>query len=216
MTEHVLVIPRTELEKQNVGTSGIYPFDLNLINEMSHGFLSRDLIDDKSDYSVSIGKLLPQLVAYLQIVDSNGRILTYQRKGKEEGLLGKTSIGIGGHISIDDSIRYDQNEERIYLESDFKKIMMESILRELEEEIGLFLQGTITPEMFTRIISTDVDKTAQVHVGLTLDLVIDDVADLEYDPAELNNVRWLTREELKSELGTTNFEPWTAALISEM
>ena len=110
--EFVLVIPRTELEAQGIDFSGIQKIDLEKFNPENFGFLPRALIDNKSDTSIEIGKLLPQVLPYFIIKDKDGRVLSYNRQGKEAGLLGKNSIGVGGHIDLTDSL-IQQNEVNI-------------------------------------------------------------------------------------------------------
>ena len=199
-TEYVLAIPRTELTKQNVGTNGIYDFNLNAVQQDLIAFLPRDLVDNKSDTSIEIGKLLPQILGYFQITDSDGRILTYRRKGKEKGLLGKYSIGVGGHVDINDSYNVGMN---------LRNLVEFGSERELGEEINL-TEFIFNP---TKIISTYVDPTSTVHVGLPQEIHIDEKGELEYSDDEFPGVEWYTKEELKELSKTVEFETWSQLLI---
>ena len=105
MKELVLAIHWTELRKQDARPEGLCGFELDKVDQQAYALLPRHIVDDKKellDCNLALGKIFPQILGYFQITDQEGRILTYQRKGKEKGLLGKWSIGVGGHVSHDD------------------------------------------------------------------------------------------------------------------
>lgn len=216
MSEYVLAIPRTELTKQGVGTDGIYPFDICKVDPHAFAFLPRHVVDDKSVTSIEIGKLLPQILGYFQVTDTEGRILTYRRKGKEKGLLGKYSIGIGGHVDLTDYVMgyKDQNDQlSIGLLDSIVGIIENGAKRELSEEITLDLFGEL---VFDKMISSYADPTSIVHVALIKELVVNDVSSLNYSEEEFNAVQWLTKQELKElheHSGDVEFETWSKLII---
>ncbi len=219
--ELVLVVDRHELIKQGVGTDGIYPFNLNGIDPKAFGYLARDFADNKSPTSIAIGKLLPQILGYFQITNSEGRILTYRRKGKEKGLLGKLSIGVGGHVDLLDGItllttsHYDSGKGISTHTYPFPLATIGQVIRngaerELLEEIGLKhylanpVEGTDGKPGYMdwgygydRILSSFADPTSSVHVGLPREVIVEDISQLKYDETEFNAVEWLTKDELK-------------------
>lgn len=235
--EMVMVVDRHELSKQGVGTNGIYPFSLNAVSPSAFGYLARGFADNKSPTSIEIGKVLPQILGYFQITDKEGRILTYRRKGKEEGLLGKYSIGVGGHVDLTDGLWMGSSVEfvnrtaiatttQISTLGSIGEIVCRGARRELEEEIGVrtdLLPSSAEPDydsVFDVIISTFADPTSTVHVGLPRQIMIDDVDSLKYDESEFNEVEWLTKDELKAlkeklrQSGSgLEFETWSALLI---
>lgn len=217
MTELVLAVNRNELDKQDVGNKGIYPFDLTKLDQQNYALLPRAYADNKSDNAVELGVHFPQILGYFQIVNPDGRILAYQRKGKEKGLLGKWSIGVGGHVSQEDL--YDVDE---YYPS-ITDLIYVGATRELQEELGIdinWVEELGTVESFTEavnsIIATFADKTSVVHVGLPLRVELPEhlYDAIKLDPAEFLNYQWLTPQELK--LGDREWETWSELLIKEM
>lgn len=245
MSEYVLAIPRTELTKQKVGTDGIYPFDLDEVDSQAYALLPRHTADGKdpetrkaTEESVAIGKLLPQILGYFQITDEQGRILTYRRKGKEQGLLGKHSIGVGGHVDMQDvnyiyattSYDHDKNEVNtnvgIHRRDNISTIISTGAARELKEEIGVDIHPATFS--FDRIIASYADTTSVVHVGLPATIIVHDelqdgvigfasplVRDLVFSPDEYPGVAWYTKEELKALALEVEFETWSQLLIDQ-
>ena len=207
-TEHVVVLSTTELEKQSIyPTDKLQTINIDTLDQYSYGFLPRHLIDNKSAESVAVGKLYTQVLPYNLLIDSNtGRVLVYQRKGKEEGLLGKWSLGIGGHLSLED------------MSEDFSSTVNLSALitnganREFVEETGLIVD--ILAEDYTRCILSYRDKTSQVHLGLVSFIEVDDLSELELDPSEFNNIAWLSIPELKQ--ASLEWEAWSDIIVKSL
>ena len=228
MTEYVLAVHRDQFSLQNVGVSGIYKVDLNKIGQMDYSFLPRHIASNKSPQSIMLGSVYPQICGYYQIKNEEGKILTYQRKGKEAGLLGKWSIGIGGHIDIDDYA--DLKKTKLANESvHLNELIAHSSIRELEEELGVELvskneDGSTEhhfewtkdlTQHFDSVLSLSVDATNIVHLGLPAELEIDtSKLSINPNPDELINLQWLSKEELKN--SDREFEAWSKALISRM
>lgn len=215
MTELVAAINRDELPE---ATSGVYPFDLTEIDPENYALLPRNFADNKSVEAVALGAMFPQILGYFQVYNTEGKILAYQRKGKEKGLFGKWSIGVGGHVSQDDLAEvYDATGDSYV---PLPALIYAGALREVEEELGVpfehfeVLNGVDDfIEAANRIIISNADVTSSVHVGLPLDLhlIIDD---LKLDPAEFCNYAWLNPEDLKS--GDREWETWSKLLIESM
>lgn len=222
MTEYVLAIHREELTKQEVGTHGLYPVDLSKIDTTAFAWLPRHVADAKdpntgktSAKAVALGEHLPQILGYFQITDEEGRILTYYRKGKEKGLTGKRSIGVGGHVDIEDSIRYNE-DGGAYLLNNIGELICRGANRELCEEIGLVVH--LDPSRFTQVISSYVDPTSAVHVGLavTIEISLEGRQKLVLAEDEFLKPAWLTPEELvRDMIDGTEYETWSNILIQQ-
>lgn len=217
MSELVLAVNRQQLTKQGVSIKGIYPIDLTLLDQKEYALLPRESSDNKSIHAITLGMVFPQILGYFQVIRPDGRILCYQRKGKEKGLLGKWSLGVGGHVSQEDLLDAMDEDEDIY--PDLLTIIQLGAQRELEEELGLDILSVLNNnigENFKRIISIDIDPTSSVHVGLPVDLHITEsqLDNLKLDPSEFLNYQWLTLEEIKH--GTHDWEPWSKLLIETM
>jgi len=109
MSELVLAINRQQLHKQGIHDSGLCNFDLSNIDGLDYAMLPRDFADNKSDPALVLGNMFGQILGYVVVMDEQGRVLAYQRKGKEKGLLGKWSIGVGGHINHEDLYELHQS-----------------------------------------------------------------------------------------------------------
>lgn len=219
MTELVLAVRREVLTEAAVGTSGIYPIDLWEVEQKHYAFLPRSHADDKSENALSLGFLFPQILGYVQVVNLEGHILAYQRKGKEEGLFGKWSIGVGGHINQDDLSEVAGDTGESY--PDLAELVFNGTVRELTEELGIDLGWSEFDDIdsvigkFDKIISTLADPTSSVHVGLTARLVVDqDTPPLKLEPSEFNNWKWVTEDYLKENVA--EFETWSQMLIQEL
>lgn len=168
-----------------------------------------------------------QLLPYITFVsDSEGssdgcnKILTYQRgKGGDESRLhSKYSVGVGGHV--EDSV----GEETTLLD-----VLVETALREMEEEIHVSLNqieaGSSVEEMteifredfynLTRMIYCNNDE-GSVHLGLSIVLFIPEHF-LDKMVGE-NNV--ITNLQLvpatKEAFSAFNLEPWTVAVLDTL
>lgn len=200
--ELVLTVPRLALTSQGIGADGIYPFQLGLLNHIKPEFHDRNLIDNKTDEMVEFGLKNPQLISYFVLRDCHEKIFAYRRKGKEKGLFGKWSIGVGGHIDKADMIH----------SSDTVAVIANlSFNRELKEEVNLQKRDVLTPP---RLIATLADKTSMVHVGYTQALLVEP-KELVYEPAEFNQVMWMTKSEMVEFAKENEFETWSQMLINE-
>lgn len=220
MTELVLAVNRLELDIQGVGTNGIYPIELSDLNQQNYAYLPRAFADNKSENAIALGVQFPQILGYFQIT-CEGKILTYQRKGKEKGLLGKWSIGVGGHVSQEDFI-----EHTIECMEDYPNILSliySGAVRELKEELGIntgWIEALAEEDSFdeavTQVIATFADPTSTVHVGLPLTVELPDhlYDSIKLDPAEFLNFQWLTPDELKA--SGLEFETWSQLLVDAM
>lgn len=218
--ELVLCVHREELAKQGVGTDGIYPLDIDKVSQSAFGWLPRHIIDNKSESSIQLGYLFPQILGYFQILDvAENKILVYRRKGKEEGLLGKYSIGVGGHVDLSDSISldFDRYSNKLPFSIDIKveeylaNIIDKGARRELREELNCGTEEFV----YEGIISTLADATSAVHVGLfqTIELSQNQIDGMVLDPSEFPGIEWRSWEELIAMNGQVEFETWSKLLI---
>lgn len=219
MTELVVAINRTELLKQGVGNHGIYPISIQDIDPFNYSLLPRTFADNKSLAAIALGAAFPQILGYIQVVNHEGKYLAYQRKGKEEGLFGKWSIGVGGHINQEELMRHSDTYED-YDCPPLKYLIVEGTHRELEEELGVSMQqlaeaGIDAIEFdLDKVISSNLDQTSMVHVGLPGMITLHETTEFNLDPAEFCNFTWLSVDELKA--NDREYENWSNLLIAEM
>lgn len=106
MSELVLALHREVLTQQGINTlDALQPIDIYTLPDTAYAMLPRHIAGNKSVYSVELGQShFGQVIVYMQLVNTEGEILMYQRKSKDGVLEGKWSIGIGGHVSHEDLI----------------------------------------------------------------------------------------------------------------
>lgn len=221
MTELVLAINRSQLLQQGIDSTGLHDFDMEAVLPTDYALLPRDFADNKSEKAILLGSIFPQILGYFQIMSPDGRILCYQRKGKEKGLLGKWSLGVGGHVSQEDL--YEVESETGDEIPDLATLVYSGALREIHEELGIvpeWIEELGDIESFkdaaNKILATMVDPTSSVHVGLPMQLHLPEhiYDSLHLDPSEFCNFKWMTKEELKA--SDMEFETWSKILVETM
>ena len=208
MNELALAVSREALD---VGTeSGIFPIDLNSIDSEAYALLPRHIADNKSDSSVALGKLFPQILGYVQLINEQGEILSYARKGKEKGLHGLRSIGVGGHVSHEELITAIYRSDEPTQLPKLTELIQLGLRRELIEEVGIDI-GTYMEA--NQLLVSDSNITSQVHVGLPMQLNVKE-SDISLDESEFLDARWISVEELKATIDI--YEPWSQLIIQHM
>ena len=208
MNELVLAVSREALD---VGTtSGIFPIDLNSIDSEAYALLPRHIADNKSDSSVALGKLFPQILGYVQLINEQGEILSYARKGKEKGLHGLRSIGVGGHVSHEELVTAIYRSDEPTQLPKITELIQLGLRRELLEEVGIDI-GTYMEA--NQLLVSDSNITSQVHVGLPMQLNVAE-SDISLDESEFLDARWISVEELKATVDI--YEPWSQLIIQDM
>ncbi|MBO51187.1 MAG: phosphoesterase [Planctomycetaceae bacterium] len=144
--EHVLVVP-TSLFHEIGHFQGFCPDIENYLERLLHpaqmSFRPRDTVEEDPS--------LKQLIPYC-VFRHEGRVFHY-RRGTEQGegrLHSKRSIGIGGHISSEDTQAGRSPYE-------------EGMQREIAEEV--FLETGYT-EQCVGLINDDLTEVGQVHLGV--------------------------------------------------
>ena len=208
MNELVLAVSREALD---VGTtSGIFPIDLNSIDSEAYALLPRHIADNKSDSSLALGKLFPQILGYVQLVNEQGEILSYARKGKEKGLHGLRSIGVGGHVSHEELVTAIYRADEPTQLPKLTELIQLGLRRELLEEVGIDI-GTFMEA--NQLLISDSNLTSQVHVGLPMQLNVIE-SDIILEESEFLDARWIGIEELKVTVDI--YEPWSQLIIQNM
>ena len=208
MNELVLAVSREALD---VGTeSGIFPIDLNSIDSEAYALLPRHIADNKSDSSVALGKLFPQILGYVQLVNEQGEILSYARKGKEKGLHGLRSIGVGGHVSHEELVTAIYRADESTQLPKLTELIQLGLRRELLEEVGIDI-GTYMEA--NQLLVSDSNVTSQVHVGVPMQLNVGE-SDITLEESEFLDARWISVEELKATVDL--YEPWSQLIIQHL
>lgn len=191
----VLCISRNSLPP--VEKDSVVAFD-GIFDPSQIHFLNRSLADSKDEELLPMAQAYPQLLPYI-LVTCNGEYLTYARRGTEDRLHGKRSIGFGGHVEIDDL----PNPSNVTSIADFQK----TAERELYEELGL-KDTTVT--ITNLLLISNYDRVNSVHVGL-IGLCEVDKSLIKPDNLEIINPQWLTASDIRSKID--KYEKWSQLAI---
>jgi predicted NUDIX family phosphoesterase len=191
-TEHVLVVP-TELFHRLGHFQGFSP-DVNryldeLLKPANTSYRPRGDMEDDPSFK----QLIPYCI--FRHVDSARRqtVFAYTRgKGQGEGRLRtKRSVGIGGHVSTDDTHAGAGN------------VYLEGMRRELDEEVFI---DTAYTQKCVGLINDDQSPVGQVHLGVVHLFDVDRPA-IRPRESELIECGFRPVDELLADL--TGFETWS-------
>ena len=156
--EKVLVVEREVVERAGMFQGLAFDVERYLPCLLAPGvprFMVRSEAETNPDFK--------QLIPYV-ILSCDGRILSYVR-GKRAGetrLVGRRSIGIGGHINpIDDKPLLDAEPRDAY---------RSAVQREVAEEVAI---RRVPPDRIVALINDDSTEVGKVHLGIVHSWVLD-------------------------------------------
>ena len=165
-----------------------------------------ETLDPKAEghpYSASLLQLIPYVVLKYQ-----GCVLTYVRpdKGNEGRLHGKASIGVGGHIDLQDVVHEDSV-------LDLDQTLRLSCIREIREEIGLEIEGD---DLHWKGLIVRRDKDVdRVHLGIVAEIDLDDEMRGQIEPnGEIGEIRFINPSTFAADMSGNEIEAWTKAVLS--
>lgn len=190
--EQVYVVPREELFPEGA-PHGFLPGEGPWLRTLyDRGFYKdRDLVEDDPS--------LKQVIPYA-VVAREGRVFLFRRlpQGGEQRLVGKRSIGVGGHVNPEDS----------------GDVVTDALTRELNEELHL---GPGWTHRIAGLLNDDTNSVGSVHVGV---VVVVDPGPVEPEVREVDMMcgSLVEREDLLElharERGS--FEGWSAHLLDRL
>lgn len=132
-----------------------------LQDDLSIGFLSRDVCEHDPSYK----QIIPYtILSYDDHSSQEWELLSYWRStaSSEERLHGNCSIGIGGHVNVED-VNLGNPYEGL------AEVLSRCRYREIYEEVAMNWQSLLFPEnesRFIGIINDDSNDVGKVHLGL--------------------------------------------------
>lgn len=147
---------------------------------------------------VEIDPNFKQLIPYV-ILRHEDNIFSY-RRGKlltEERLLGEYSIGVGGHISVNDPNLFSTGYE-------------EGLYREMKEEIEI--KSKYEPKAVA-LINDDTDEVGRAHFGIIHIAIIENPS-VAAKEKSINESKFLSITELKKNID--KFENWSKICINQI
>lgn len=130
-----------------------------------------------------------QIVAYVILRDRQGRIFLTRRKDGDERLVGRASIGTGGHIDGGEAFATGMN-------------------RELKEEVGL-TPDDVLYNQFSGYIYDPSDDVGKVHVGFVYLATVQDPARVSIQEKEKLIGEWVDYDTLKTIYENGELESWS-------
>lgn len=188
--EHVMVVPTTLFRSLGYFqgfSANTDKYLTSLFHEDNTSYLPRDAMEQDPEFK----QLIPYCIFRHRDSDGTISVFQYTRGGGqgESRLHHQRSIGIGGHVSSDDS--------------DSKEPYREGMRRELDEEVRI---DTVYTESCVGLINDDENEVGKVHLGIVhiLDVETQDVFPRE---ADIANAQFVPVNELLSEMD--QFETWS-------
>lgn len=197
MKKSVLCVSRSVLGVQD-GTN-IWPCNVSEIPEDAFHFINRSVCEEDP----VVGYTLPQFLGYVALI-CQGEVLTYARKGNEARLHGMRSVGIGGHVDIDD---FDHRNNKPYLSA-----LLTSIEREVWEEVRY--PARIGTKQLDSIIVDTHAEVGRVHVGVPAFIFIKHKDEITPNDEELLDPQWVSIKTLNED--RDQYENWSKLLIDLM
>jgi predicted NUDIX family phosphoesterase len=199
--EHVLVVPTALFHKLGLFQGFCHEIDRYrniLLDPKNVQFRPRSEVEKDPDFK----QLIPYMIFCHTGSDEIIRLFQYVRgKGMGESRLhSKRSVGVGGHLSLDDRNESVGNHD----------IYREGMLRELREEVVLDSEFT---EQCVGLINDDGSEVGRVHLGIVhrFDLVKPNVTSNEPDLIESG---FVPVNEILCDL--SGFESWSSICIEAL
>lgn len=210
--QHILAVHDAFLAHRYNMVQGVYSVSLEEMSKDSAPFLvtaCRELLETDPKYR----QILPYLMLIKPSAEGGALFFAYRRcKGiGENRLLGKVSVGLGGHVDFKDVICDDSSVVQL------EETCMQAVIREAAEEVR-FVTASGTPAQpelkvgsYGAIYDSS-DEVGRVHVGILLSGFLPHDINVECQEEELETIGFLTAEELLS--GKYDLENWSAMALS--
>jgi len=153
-------------------------------------FMKRENVETNYNYK--------QLIPYV-ILDHNDKIFSYRRGAllSEERLLSNYSIGVGGHISVDDP-------------NLFTTLYEEGMNREIREEIYI---DTEYVDNIVALLNDDSNEVGKVHFGI-IHIFRLNKPEVRKKEKSINEPKFITIKELKKKIN--KYENWSKICINSI
>ena len=173
-----------------------------------------------------------QMIPYIILRDIDRetgavKYLTYKRgkKGKENKLHDKFSVGVGGHISVNQYVDSALKSDHVYIRHNAipEKIVVAELVKEIQEETGFDMVEQINYEELDLIVMKATpfyldegpDSVNSYHFALPIAINVHGFADafISNEPGVIEKLSWKTPEELKVLADEGALEAWTDIVL---
>jgi predicted NUDIX family phosphoesterase len=197
--EQVLVVERNVLER--AGMFQGLTFDVQrYLRELFVRGVPRFMPRSRAEADPAYKQLIPYV-----IMTHGGKYLSYVR-GKRAGetrLLGRRSIGIGGHINPDD-------EEMPLFDRDLTDAYFTAVKREVAEEVSV---AADYEDRIVALLNDDSTEVGQVHLGIVHHWTLQS-AEVTKREQMITQVAFMTPAELQAVRGS--LETWSRLCLDHL
>ena len=173
-----------------------------------------------------------QMIPYIILRDIDRetgvvKYLTYKRgkKGAENKLHDKFSVGVGGHISVNQYVDSALKSDHVYIRHNAipEKIVVAELVKEIQEETGFDMVEQINYEELDLIVMKATpfyldegpDSVNSYHFALPIAINVNGFADafISNEPGVIEKLSWKTPEELKVLADEGALEAWSDIVL---
>ncbi len=173
-----------------------------------------------------------QMIPYIILRDidpATGMVkyLTYKRgkKGAENKLHDKFSVGVGGHISVNQYVDPALKTDHVYIQHTAlpKNVVMAELIKEIQEEVGIEITDYYAMDDLLNLILNATpfyidegpESVNSYHFALPIALNVAGWADkvISNEPGIIEKLSWKTPEELKVLADEGTLEAWTDIVL---
>ena len=173
-----------------------------------------------------------QMIPYIILRDidpATGMVkyLTYKRgkKGTENKLHDKFSVGVGGHISVNQYVDPALKSDHVYIRHTAlpKNVVMAELIKEIQEEVGIEITDYYAMDDLLNLILNATpfyidegpESVNSYHFALPIALNVAGWADkvISNEPGVIEKLSWKTPEELKVLADEGALEAWTDIVL---
>lgn len=175
---------------------------------------------EAAEENLSLRHLLPYVQVYRVNAEGELEVFVYQRtKGiGEERLLGRHSIGLGGHVNVSHAQFHDSHSKL-----NLGMTIMYNVMEELCEELTLndkpFIEGLLEQNIRAQpsiygYINDNSDAVGQRHLGVTMLMMIPGHYEPEMGETSSLKVGFVKVTDLRANPDAYNFENWSKLLLA--
>ncbi|RHU03262.1 MULTISPECIES: NUDIX domain-containing protein [Erysipelotrichaceae] len=164
-------------------------------------------------YKAELDTSLRQVIPYV-VLKNDGKYLITKRLKGDSRLVGKHSIGVGGHVDHADYERGRGVNDIV----DFRNTVINCIKRELREETTYDgLNGELNIKL-SDVFIDDSSDVSRVHICILTEVELYNVCnEIEINEVDKLEGQWVSVEELNDLIDKgTNFENWSEVAIEKL
>lgn len=151
-----------------------------------------------------------QIIPYVTVRNNKDEIYTYERIGGDPRLIGKYSIGVGGHMN---------NWPALFENISLSLILFLEATRELDEELEIPIErlpelSQMFASMSENLIIFNDTPIDRVHIGVSMQIEVD--FPIQVREKEILKGKFMSIEELHTNEVYSNLENWSKHVLKDL